>query len=105
MSPSTRPRKLPKLKRSKPTIRRDRRVPLKIQDLLEKGEGSIGNKVKTAGRIISQRKMGKTSFIHIQDLSGKIQVYLNNDMRANIKSKINKILGSNIREVKQYVNY
>ena len=32
-------------------------------------------------------------------------VYLNNDKRANIKSKINKILGSNIREVKQYVNY
>ena len=32
-------------------------------------------------------------------------VYLNNDLRANIKSKINKILGSNIKEVKQYVNY
>ena len=32
-------------------------------------------------------------------------VYLNNDKRANIKSEINKILGSNIREVKKYVNY
>tara|TARA_B100000949_G_C13901246_1_gene292831 strand:- start:93 stop:494 length:402 start_codon:yes stop_codon:yes gene_type:complete len=32
-------------------------------------------------------------------------VYLNNDKRANIKSKINKMLGSNIKEVKQYVNY
>ena len=32
-------------------------------------------------------------------------VYLNNDKRANIKSVINKILGSNIREVKKYVNY
>ena len=32
-------------------------------------------------------------------------VYLNNDKRANIKSKINKIIGSNIKEVKQYVNY
>ena len=33
------------------------------------------------------------------------KVYLNNDKRAKIKSEINKILGSNIREVKQYVNY
>ena len=33
------------------------------------------------------------------------QVYFNNDKRAKIKSKINKILGSNIKEVKQYVSY
>ena len=33
------------------------------------------------------------------------EVYFNNDKRAKIKSEINKILGSNIREVKQYVNY
>ena len=32
-------------------------------------------------------------------------VYLNNDKRANIKSEINKILDSNIREIKQYANY
>ena len=32
-------------------------------------------------------------------------VYLNNDKRANIKSEINKILCSNIREIKKYVNY
>ena len=32
-------------------------------------------------------------------------VYLNNDKRAKIKSEINKITGSNIREIKQYVNY
>ena len=32
-------------------------------------------------------------------------VYLNNDKRANIKSEINKILGSNIREIKKYANY
>ena len=32
-------------------------------------------------------------------------VYLNNDMRANIKSEINKILGSNIKEIKKYANY
>ena len=32
-------------------------------------------------------------------------VYLNNDKRSMIKSKINTILGSNIKEVKEYVNY
>ena len=32
-------------------------------------------------------------------------VYLNNDKRAKIKFEINKLLGSNIKEVKQYVNY
>ena len=32
-------------------------------------------------------------------------VYFNNDSRSKIKSEINKILGSNIKEVKQYSNY
>ena len=32
-------------------------------------------------------------------------VYFNNDKRSKIKSKMNKVLGSHIREVKQYVNY
>ena len=32
-------------------------------------------------------------------------VYLNNDKRAEIKSIINKRLGSNIKEIKQYVKY
>ena len=32
-------------------------------------------------------------------------VYLNNDKRSKIKLEINKILGSNIREIKQYANY
>ena len=32
-------------------------------------------------------------------------VYLNNDKRSKIKLEINKLLGSNIREIKQYVNY
>ena len=32
-------------------------------------------------------------------------VYLKNDKRSKIKSEINKISGSNIREVKQYTQY
>ena len=33
------------------------------------------------------------------------EVYFNNDKRSKIKSEINELLGSNIREVKQYVEY
>tara|TARA_Y100000590_G_scaffold418388_1_gene519119 strand:- start:741 stop:1142 length:402 start_codon:yes stop_codon:yes gene_type:complete len=33
------------------------------------------------------------------------EVYLNNDLRSKIKMEINKVLGSNIKEIKQYVNY
>ena len=32
-------------------------------------------------------------------------VYFTNDKRSKTKSKINKILGSNIKEVKQYTEY
>jgi|TARA_B100000953_G_scaffold174147_1_gene143487 hypothetical protein len=32
-------------------------------------------------------------------------VYLNNDKRAKIKSDINRLLGSNIKEIKKYADY
>ena len=32
-------------------------------------------------------------------------VYFNNDKRAKIKSEINKIVGSNIKEIKKYADY
>ena len=32
-------------------------------------------------------------------------VYFNNDSRSKIKSEINKLLDSNIKEIKQYSNY
>ena len=32
-------------------------------------------------------------------------VYINNDKRSKIKSEINKLLGSNIKEVKKYASY
>ncbi len=54
-----------------------------IQDIIKQCDKIMGNKVKTAGRIVSQRKMGKASFIHIQDLNSKIQIYLKNDMLPN----------------------
>lgn len=33
------------------------------------------------------------------------EVYFNNDKRSKIKWEMNKILGSNIKEIKQYVSY
>ncbi|MCB1762386.1 MAG: lysine--tRNA ligase [Gammaproteobacteria bacterium] len=36
-------------------------------------------RVKIAGRMMSRRIMGKASFIHIQDMSGRIQVFIQRD--------------------------
>ena len=35
--------------------------------------------VTAAGRIMAIRKMGKASFVHLQDEAGKIQIYLKRD--------------------------
>ena len=51
-------------------------------------------------RICEKNKDFNKNFIELAR-----EVYLNNDKRAKIKSEINKILGSNIKEVKQYVKY
>jgi len=51
-------------------------------------------------RICEKNKDFKQTFIELAR-----GVYLNNDKRSKIKSEINKILGSNIREIKQYANY
>ncbi|WP_108649501.1 lysine--tRNA ligase [Dongshaea marina] len=39
----------------------------------------IGHKVKIAGRIMSRRIMGKASFATIQDMGGRIQLYVTRD--------------------------
>lgn len=40
------------------------------------------HKVAVAGRIMTRRLMGKASFTHIQDMSGRLQVYLKKNMLA-----------------------
>ena len=35
--------------------------------------------VKIAGRVMTCRVMGKASFVHIQDMSGKMQIYIRRD--------------------------
>jgi len=39
-------------------------------------------RVKVAGRIMTRRIMGKASFCHIQDMSGKLQLYVTRDTLA-----------------------
>jgi len=40
---------------------------------------SSGIRVNVAGRMMTRRVMGKASFAHIQDMSGKIQLYIRRD--------------------------
>lgn len=48
--------------------------------------------VSIAGRIMQKRGMGKASFAHIQDLSGKIQIYVREDELNEVKYKAFDIL-------------
>ena len=56
----------------------------------------IENKLRTCEK---NKDFGK-NFIELAR-----EVYFNNDKRSKIKSKMNKVLGSYIREVKEYANY
>ena len=38
-----------------------------------------GNKVRVAGRMMSRRVMGKVAFAHLQDMSGRIQLFVQRD--------------------------
>lgn len=52
-------------------------------------EDWLDKNVTTAGRMISFRKMGKASFLHLQDETGKVQVYLkNSELHENQYDKI-----------------
>ena len=40
----------------------------------------LGIRVKVAGRMMSRRIMGKASFAHLQDMSGRIQLFIQRDL-------------------------
>ena len=74
----------------------------KIEELfnaLKKVNVNLWN-VEDSLRICEKNKEFGKKFIELAR-----EVYFNNDKRSKIKSEINKLLGSNIREIKQYVNY
>ena len=50
-----------------------------INDLKINADKLMESDISVAGRIISMRKMGKTTFLNLKDMSSKIQVYLKND--------------------------
>ena len=74
----------------------------KIKDLYR----SVGNvniklwDIEDKIRICEQNKDFGKNFIELAR-----GVYFNNDKRAKLKNEINEILKSNIREIKQYVDY
>jgi hypothetical protein len=72
---------------------------MKLFDSIKKVNIKLWN-VEDKLRICEKNKDFGKKFIELAR-----EVYFNNDKRSKIKSEINKILGSNIREVKQYVNY
>ncbi|GAB6172511.1 lysine--tRNA ligase [Paradesulfitobacterium aromaticivorans] len=48
-------------------------------EILEQFQELEGNKVKVAGRMMAKRDQGKVIFTHIQDFSGRIQIYIRKD--------------------------
>ncbi|MDD3620375.1 MAG: lysine--tRNA ligase [Desulfobulbaceae bacterium] len=61
--------------------------PCPIADILPRGEflgpesyEEDGDTYRVAGRIMSMRKFGKASFFHIQDETGRLQIYARQDM-------------------------
>ncbi len=60
--------------------------PQHISEILPKGEplspethDDSGTTYRIAGRVMSMRKFGKAAFFHVQDTSGRIQIYIRRD--------------------------
>ncbi|MDH3330487.1 MAG: lysine--tRNA ligase, partial [Desulfobulbaceae bacterium] len=65
----------------------DFKTPIPITDILPRGEELAaesfeenGNIYRVAGRIMSMRKFGKAAFFHIQDETGRLQIYAKRDL-------------------------
>ena len=74
----------------------------KIKELFESIKETNLNlwKIEDKIRVCEKNKDYGKNFIELAR-----GVYFTNDKRSKIKSEINKILGSNIKEMKQYVKY
>ncbi|MCP4274611.1 MAG: lysine--tRNA ligase [Gammaproteobacteria bacterium] len=49
-------------------------------ELEKEAIASLKKEVVIAGRIMTRRLMGKASFVHLQDMNGRIQVYIKGDL-------------------------
>ena len=81
------------------------------------------NSIKMSGKIKNLFQSGKNVNVELWNIEDKLRiyeknrdfgknfielargVYFKNDDRAKLKNEINEILESNIREIKQYINY
>ncbi len=61
-------------------------------DILKNFDEDKKQKVAAAGRIMAVRKHGKAAFCHIQDSSGKIQIYIRKDRIGDKKFELFKLL-------------
>lgn len=53
---------------------------------------ALGAEVSIAGRIMQKREMGKAGFAHLQDITGKIQIYVRADAVGETKYKAYDLL-------------
>ncbi len=75
----------------------DFKMPSPIKEILPKGEALApesheqnGGSYRVAGRIMSMRKFGKAAFFHLQDETGRIQVYARRDLLGEEPFKVFK---------------
>lgn len=61
-------------------------------ELIKKFDTFENKTVRIAGRIMSNRRMGKAAFFHIQDMQGKIQIYLKKDTVGESTFELYKLL-------------
>ncbi len=59
---------------------------------LQPGEHAEGDKVSLAGRLMTIRGMGKSSFAHLQDAKGRIQIYVRLDVIGESAYEVFKTL-------------
>ena len=92
----------------------------KEYNLLEDAKNSNINVTETVQQLFNEIKEVNLNLWNIEDniriceknkdfgkkfIDLSRNVYINNDKRAEIKSEINRLLGSNIKEVKKYASY
>jgi lysyl-tRNA synthetase class 2 len=60
-------------------------------DLYQDAMGDQGPSVAVAGRIVGFRSQGKTAFVHLEDGSGRIQVYLRSDQLGDCYGLVERL--------------
>jgi lysyl-tRNA synthetase class 2 len=64
----------------------------KYKDVSKEQLETISDVVKTAGRAVAIRKMGKSGFLHIFDGESKLQIYIRKDMVPETDFEVYKLL-------------